>query len=421
MPVHDGAASGGDTGTAIGPQRVFLHVGPPKTGTTFVQSVLWSNKSRLRGEGVLVPGEGESSAAHFAAAADLRGRKRRKGRPGRPGDWDKLAAEARDWPGTAVISCEWLAFCPDEQVARAIASFGDAEVHVVVTLRDLGRVVPAVWQEQVKNGKDFTMAQFLDKLARPEEEAYGKLFWSVHDTRQLLERWGRGLPPERVHLVTLPRPGSPPDELWVRFASLFSADPGQYDTSGVRANPGLQPAEAELLRRVNAELGGRMRKAAHGPLVKQYLHEELTRHSGGGGKIQLPPSALATIASRGDDIVTALRAGGYHVVGDLEDLRVPSPTSSTSPPEESAEGDVARAAVTSMTALLLTMQADGAHRRKTWRKASANPHKDRSSGGLDHAAAGAGGFGGRVASTGDRAAALARRVSGRVRRAATRS
>lgn len=413
-------------------QRVFVHVGPPKTGTTYLQSVLWTNKRPLRRAGVLVPGKSET--AHFAAAGDLRGRQRRRGGKPYAGSWDRLAAEAREWPGTSVISCEWLAFCNEEQVRRAMRSFGDAQVHVVPTLRDLGRVLPAVWQEQVKNGKDFTMRDFLDQLFSADDE-YGNRFWSVHDTRQLVGRWGFDLPPERLHPVTLPRSGAAPDELWLRFGSLFVDDPSAFDTSQVRANPGLDLAEAELLRRVNTELGGQMKKAAHGALIKQYLHRELTREKS-GGRIRLPEGALAAIAEKGDEVITWLQASGYDVAGDPEDLRVDTTMRETSLPEDSAEDTVARAAVRSMAALLLTMQADGAHRRKVWRgtpghgkrsNAAGPPghrgpgghHRSPARGGRSHVPPGGSGEGAR--SVPRRVLLRARGVAGRARRAAGRA
>ena len=37
-------------------ERVFLHIGGPKCGTTYLQTVLWSNKPRLAEAGVLRPG-----------------------------------------------------------------------------------------------------------------------------------------------------------------------------------------------------------------------------------------------------------------------------------------------------------------------------------------------------------------------------
>jgi hypothetical protein len=283
-----------------------------------------------------------------------------------------MAKEVRTAPGVSVVSCEWLAFCTPEQVRRAVTSFGEAEVHVVVTLRDLGRVVPAVWQEQIKNGKKFTMTEFLKQLENPGAHSYGTMFWSAQDTRQLLGRWGKELPSDRMHVVTLPRPGASPDELWLRFGSLFLGDdapPASFDTSRVKANAGLDPAEAEMLRRVNAELGGRLPKAAHAPLVKDLLHEALTASDRSGSKVRLPAEAVTMIATRADEITQWLRSSGFDVVGDLDDLSVAPASGQTALPEESSEDAVAKAAVRAMATLLLTMQADGAHRRRVWRRA----------------------------------------------------
>ena len=391
MPALSGGGSGGGPGESGQGPRVLLHIGPPKTGTTYLQSALWVNRAALRRAGVLLPGK--SRTDHFKAAKDLRRFKRRAKALREHGPWSQLAAQARDWPGWSVISCEWLAFSDEQQTARALESFGDAEVHVAVTLRDLGRVVPAVWQEQVKNRKSFTMAEFLNELEHPDDFDYGRLFWSVHDTRQLLGRWSQ-LPAERIHIVTLPRDGAPPDELWRRFRSLFVTAPDDtFDLSQIRANPGLDPASAEMLRRVNVELAGRVRKRAHGPLVKDLLHEELTRQPS-SSKVRLPPSSIEFIADRSKQIVAWLAESGHPVAGDLADLEVRFSDGPTALPEESPEDAVAQAAVRSMAALLVTMQADGTHRRKVWRA-------------IDRPAE----------SPPRRAAALARRAAGKVRRA----
>jgi hypothetical protein len=37
-------------------EAVFLHIGAPKCGTTFVKSVLWNNREVLAARGILVPG-----------------------------------------------------------------------------------------------------------------------------------------------------------------------------------------------------------------------------------------------------------------------------------------------------------------------------------------------------------------------------
>lgn len=35
---------------------IYLHIGAPKTGTTYLQNVLWRNRERLRTDGLLYPG-----------------------------------------------------------------------------------------------------------------------------------------------------------------------------------------------------------------------------------------------------------------------------------------------------------------------------------------------------------------------------
>ena len=85
--------------------RVFLHIGAPKTGTTYLQNVLWSNRSTLLQAGVLYPGL--SKDAQFHAAMDLRQAYFQEHlNPAVPGAWERLVAQARAWRGDVVISHE---------------------------------------------------------------------------------------------------------------------------------------------------------------------------------------------------------------------------------------------------------------------------------------------------------------------------
>ena len=50
------------------------------------------------------------------------------------GAWGRLAERVRSFEGTAIVSHEILATASRQQVRRALESFGDAEVHVVVAI-----------------------------------------------------------------------------------------------------------------------------------------------------------------------------------------------------------------------------------------------------------------------------------------------
>src|SRR4051794_33416903 len=112
-----GAVTVGDPASQpSGPRRVLVHVGAPKTGTSFVQDVLWLNRESLAMQGILYPADRFDE--HFLAALDLMelpwgGLERQA-----VGAWDRLAARVRDWQGTPVVSPEVLATAPQQQGRR---------------------------------------------------------------------------------------------------------------------------------------------------------------------------------------------------------------------------------------------------------------------------------------------------------------
>jgi hypothetical protein len=83
-------------------RTVIVHVGAPKTGTSFVQDLLFNSRERLAERGICYPAE--RFDAHFLAALDLMqltwGGLEREA----VGAWDRLAAEVRACPGTAIVS-----------------------------------------------------------------------------------------------------------------------------------------------------------------------------------------------------------------------------------------------------------------------------------------------------------------------------
>ena len=80
-------------------QRVYLHVGVPKSGTTFLQASLTANRTDLRGAGVLYPGGEERM---FLAAVDVRGSHKAWGRKRSEveGAWDHVCRKARKHDGS---------------------------------------------------------------------------------------------------------------------------------------------------------------------------------------------------------------------------------------------------------------------------------------------------------------------------------
>ncbi len=305
-------------------ERVLLHVGIPKCGTTFLQTVLWSNRDRLASNGVLVPGR-RLFGFNLAALAV-----RAEGGSVAANVWQRMTSRAREWPGTVVISNEWFVLASAEQARLAVQALGPAEVDVVVTARPFTALVPAAWQEMLKLGRGHSFSDFMVGLDRDGE----RWSWSALDPAAVLSRWAGDLSPARGHVIAVPPRGTPPDVLWRRFAAVCGLDADAYDIGEAHANESLGAESARFLQR----FGPALRAAVDADTsdwrdsyrwLRRYLgHELLVPY--GGRRIALRPEHHAALAERSASVVGALVEGGYQVVGDPDDLS----------PEPRAEGAV---------------------------------------------------------------------------------
>lgn len=308
------------------PRRVYLHIGSPKTGTTFLQHTLHSHMSRLEPLGVYYPPP-DRLAAHHDEARDLRGIRVDDGRyhhKNVPGSWDRMVADLKRWDGdgAAVISSEILAFADRDTARRAVESLQPAEIHVVVTMRDLARQIPAAWQEIVKNRGTLSYEDYLAQVQDPADPHGPRNMWDAQDPESMIERWAPDLPAEQVHLVTVPPRGQDPGVLWDRFVSVLGV--GEIDLPPLRRpmNVSLGLAEAEVIRHLN-HVTSEDRWRFYNKHVKHRIAQGVFAGTTKTDRLALPDSMLEWVRNRTKEVQDYILAGGYHVVGDLADLDIP--------------------------------------------------------------------------------------------------
>ncbi|HEY0773523.1 MAG TPA: hypothetical protein VGD51_05530, partial [Nocardioidaceae bacterium] len=331
-------------------RRVYLHVGSPKTGTTFLQEVLWSQKELAKEQGLLLPLE--AFFDHYLATLAVRDIEPQPQDAERAaGVWGRIVEASHEWDGDVLVSHELFAPATAEQAERAIAAFGpDAEVHLVLTVRDLVRQIPAEWQEHVKHRSTADFDAFVADLRREDPRTW---FWQVQDFRDVLRRWGSTIPASRVHVVSVPPAGQPSSLLWERFAGLLGLDPSTFTTTGLRANTSLGYEQAELLRRVNAELGDRLPlPGPYAPDVKSMFAERVLPRQP-GTKLALAGDGLDYAVKRSEQLAQQIADLGVDVVGGLDEL-VPDRAALGDPaPLETPGDDVLLAeSVTALTGVL---------------------------------------------------------------------
>ena len=332
-------------------RRVLLHVGTPKTGTSHLQDVLYRNRTTLRDRGINYPGL--RFDAHFLGALDLMRMPWGGLEKDAVGAWARLAGSARSWSGTTIISHEILAAATPEQAARARESLGDAEVHIVISVRDLGRQIPAEWQENIKHRHVLSYAAFLRRIQDPARVGgTASWFWGVQDAPAILARWGEGLPPERVHLITVPLPGAPRDELWRRFSTAFGLDEIALEATTQRANPSLGAPETTLIRKINRRFNKLVEPADYRSLVRELLAHQTLAARTDSPRLALPPEVHPWARGLNQEWVEEIRARQYDVVGSLEELLGGPPIEDYVDPDKPRPRLVTAAALDAIGALL---------------------------------------------------------------------
>ena len=232
--------------TPIAPGDVMIHIGPPKTGSTSIQTTMADRRGELRELGTVYPGKGVR--AKFSGWAVMGARPRGMREP-RMAEWDKLVNEVNRSGLRAVVSSEAFARADDDAVGRIVASFGADRIHVVAIGRRLDKTLPSLYQEKVKKYLAKTYEEWLDEiLAGDDLDSIRESFPPGQRLDAIVERWSRHIDPQRFHLICAPegdRAMAPRS-----FERLLDLPEGFLEP-GESLNESLDRTSVEMLRQLN--------------------------------------------------------------------------------------------------------------------------------------------------------------------------
>lgn len=135
---------------------------------------------------------------------------------------------------TIVFSEEGLAGARRRHARQLVDALAPHRVHVVLTVRDLARLLTSAWQQSVVMGRGEDVAGVPRQRPRPEHGtiSLATKFWLKHDITRVLDVWGAVVPRERVLVVTVPPPGTPAGVLFVRFGEAIGVPARLWATQG---------------------------------------------------------------------------------------------------------------------------------------------------------------------------------------------
>jgi hypothetical protein len=298
-------------------KRVVLHIGAMKSGTSFIQNVLHSNRAALAEHDISFAGErwrDQVTAVHELIA---------HGSPEQPpfppdGAWCSLVRSINAWPGTSIVSMEFLAPRQRPKIDIIKEAFADVDLQVVLTARDLARSLPAMWTESMQNRGVKTWEEFLDEVHEEGEGKAGQWFWRNQRIAGISERWSEAVGRDHFTLVTVPPKGAEPSLLWDRFASVAGIPEGVC-TLDVRSNPGIDAASAMVLRAVNERLEA---DGYHRPDYERVVKGILAKQGMVRRGRDSVPLGLDErwVRRRSRQELARLRELDVRVVGDLDEL-----------------------------------------------------------------------------------------------------
>src|SRR3954454_7449312 len=309
------------TRSPLPPDAVLLHVGPYKTETTALQGAFHTGRERLAPLGVHYAGSGRQPM--LAALAMT-------GRPGRRGDpaaskrhWEDLCDDVRAARGKrVVVSSEFFSDASAEAAAQVVEGLGGDRVHVIVTLRPLGKLMPSQWQQYVQNGLRMRYPDWLNSMFnQPPYDKPTPTFWNRHDQAEQVARWTRAAGPDRVTVIVLDE--SDRGMLLRTFESLLDLPTGTLVPDDV-SNRSLTLGEVEVVRLLNEEFKRRKwGDDLYGRFVRTGIAKKMLtqrRAAPGEPAITTPKWAQERAAERGAAAAAAITASGVDVIGDLASL-----------------------------------------------------------------------------------------------------
>lgn len=317
--------------------RLHLHIGPRKSGTTYLQHALVASATSLQTVGLTYPRRdvtGELGLNHEAALLDAASIQ--------PGYRAAALGSALSNATTdVVLSGEAVAGLAPSAAARLVSYLGVDEVRVVITAREISRVLPSTWQQGVRNGRVASFATFLKDVTEKDEERQttpdawqedrGQEFWRSHAIADLAERW-RTIACH-VTVVTVPVGTADPTLLWKRFLASLGVDaarhPNLASTASVPRHEAVTASEALLLREVMQQLAqAGLEVEDRGRWARRLVSEVFQPRSNRGHPLTTPPEVWPRAkawAQRDIEDLTALVADGrITLIGEVEDLRVGS-------------------------------------------------------------------------------------------------
>ena len=287
--------------------RYLIHIGPHKTGTTYLQHGFTRLRPALAARGVLYPhrwGNGEHGHHDLPPAL------------AQPDDGSLPAAFEvfnRSGAHAVLLSSETFTYASDAEVRRLHALLGGEPATVVFYARRWSELIPSCWRESVKHGSLVTLPEYvLACLADPTMSP-------IVNFCQVLDRYAAVFGAGSIRMVSYNGVLEADEDLLSHFCRAFLSWPDLPPIGLGRVNPSLDMVDSEIIRTLNTLEWTRARDG------RQLLHERYLEAKAGLPVRWIIEKSMQFVVNtlRIDDAAPALAQLHRTIVKCYDSARVP--------------------------------------------------------------------------------------------------
>ena len=216
-------------------KQLYIHIGPPKTGTTTIQHSLYLNREKLLENGVYIPHTGSlvDKAHHYNLGWELIGEKKfNKSK----GTWSDLLVELRKVEASKIIlSSEGFIRCTDENIRKMKEYLSDYETFIVFYVRRQDKKIQSQWAQGAKSPfRSDVDITFLDWIQNNDHQ------FIFSDYYEIYQQWKRVF--KDNILIRVVEKGQLQGTLFEDFLTTIGVEnPEQYKTSNdMNVSPGIK-------------------------------------------------------------------------------------------------------------------------------------------------------------------------------------
>lgn len=219
-------------------RKLFLHVGPHKTGTTLIQKVCLDNQPALLSGGVFYPKNYVRIFGHHLIRDLIKGRQLSESDSNFFKEIDSdILLSSEDFISFSIKDFEYIK-----------TFFSDFDVHVIYSWRRASLKMYSIWQELIKHGQSVSFFEFYhNHLARPAQS-----YMLSADLQ--VERFVKVFGIKKVHLIDYDKAAKDKNLLELFFSIInckYSREYLEKSESKVSNNRSLNPFDTETIRILN--------------------------------------------------------------------------------------------------------------------------------------------------------------------------